>query len=116
MREWPEVSTTLLSIGDNQQKTPNLAQIFVRLVPPDQRKVSQDQLQDRVRREIVPKLPKEYRVNASQVAAFGAGTFSTATVQYILSGPDLDRLTQYTDKIVKKLKEIPGAVDIDTAW
>ena len=47
--------------------------------------VTQDQLQDRVRREIAPTLPKEYRVNASQVAAFGAGTFSTATVQYILA-------------------------------
>ena len=43
----------------------------------------------------------------AQVAAFGAGTFSTATVQYILSGPDLDRLTQYTDKIVKDV-EIDG--------
>ncbi|HEY7375862.1 MAG TPA: efflux RND transporter permease subunit, partial [Polyangia bacterium] len=115
VRQWPEVITTQLTIGDNQQKTPNLAQIYVRLVPPDKRKVNQDDLQDRFRREIVPKLPKEYRVSASQVAAFGAGTFSTATVQYILSGPDLDRLTQYTDQIVAKLKKVPGAVDIDTS-
>jgi hydrophobic/amphiphilic exporter-1 (mainly G- bacteria), HAE1 family len=115
LRDWPEVITTQLTIGDNQQKTPNLAQIYVRLVPPDQRHVTQDQLQDRFRRELAPTLPKEYRVNASQVAAFGAGTFSTATVQYILSGPDLDRLTQYTDKIVKQLKKVPGAVDIDTS-
>jgi multidrug efflux pump subunit AcrB len=115
VRQWPEVITTQLTIGDNQQKTPNLAQIYVRLVPPDKRKVTQDDLQDRFRREIVPKLPKEYRVSASQVAAFGAGTFSTATVQYILSGPDLDRLTQYTDQIVKQLKKVRGAVDVDTS-
>ena len=75
--EWPEVQTTLLSIGDNQQRTPNLAQIYVRLLPPDQRKASQDQLQDKVRREIVPKQPKDYRISVSAVAAFGAGTFST---------------------------------------
>jgi HAE1 family hydrophobic/amphiphilic exporter-1 len=115
LRAWPEVITTQLTIGDNQQKTPNLAQIYVRLVPPDRRTVTQDQLQDRFRRELAPKLPKEYRVSASQVAAFGAGTFSTATVQYILSGPDLDRLTQYTDKIVAQLKKVPGAVDVDTS-
>ena len=115
VREWPEVETTLLSIGDNQQKTPNLAQVYVRLVPPDKRKANQDQLQDKVRRELVPKQPKEYRITVSQVAAFGAGTFSTATVQYILSGPDLDRLTQYTKKIVEKAKQIPGAVDVDTS-
>jgi hydrophobic/amphiphilic exporter-1 (mainly G- bacteria), HAE1 family len=115
VREWPEVETTLLSIGDNQQKTPNLAQVYVRLVPPDKRKANQDELQDKVRRELVPKQPKEYRITVSQVAAFGAGTFSTATVQYILSGPDLDRLTQYTKQIVDKAKKIPGAVDVDTS-
>jgi len=115
VREWPEVQTTLLSIGDNQQKTPNLAQVYVRLQPPDRRKMSQDELQDKVRRELVPKQPKEYRITVSQVAAFGAGTFSTATVQYILSGPDLDRLTQYTKQIVEKAKQIPGAVDVDTS-
>jgi HAE1 family hydrophobic/amphiphilic exporter-1 len=115
LRQWPEVITTQLTIGDNQQQTPNLAQIYVRLVPPDRRTANQDQLQDRFRREISPRLPKDYRVSASQVAAFGAGTFSTATVQYILSGPDLDRLTQYTDQIVKQLKQVPGAVDVDTS-
>ena len=65
VREWPEVETTLLTIGDNQQKTPNLAQIYVRLVPPDKRKASQDELQDKVRRELVPKQPKEYRITVS---------------------------------------------------
>ncbi len=115
VREWPEVETTVLSIGDNQQKTPNLAQVYVRLVPPDKRKANQDELQDKVRRELLPKQPKEYRITVSQVAAFGAGTFSTATVQYILSGPDLDRLTQYTKQIVDKAKKIPGAVDVDTS-
>ena len=44
VRGWPEVSTTLVTIGDNSQQTPNLASIFVRLLPPDKRKVSQDQL------------------------------------------------------------------------
>jgi HAE1 family hydrophobic/amphiphilic exporter-1 len=114
VREWPEVQTTLLTIGDNSQQTPNLASVFVRLVPPDQRKASQDQLQDRVRKDIVPKQPKEFRISASAVAAFGGGTFSTATVQYILTGPDLTQVIKYSDLIVGKLKTIPGAVDVDT--
>ena len=48
------------------------------------------------------------------MAAFGAGAFSTATVQYILNGPDLNQLTKYSDQIIAKLKAIPGAVDVDT--
>jgi hydrophobic/amphiphilic exporter-1 (mainly G- bacteria), HAE1 family len=114
VREWPEVQTTLLSIGDNSQQTPNLASIFVRLLPPDHRKASQDQLQERVRNDIVPKQPKEFRISASAVAAFGGGTFSTATVQYILTGPDLSQVIKYSGQIVDKLKGIPGAVDVDT--
>ncbi|MES1172079.1 MAG: efflux RND transporter permease subunit [Bacteroidota bacterium] len=114
VRDWPEVTTTVVTIGDNNQKTANLAQIFVRLLPPDHRKLTQDQLQDRVRREVVVKQPKDYRITVSQVAAFGAGTFSTATVQYTLMGPDLTKLTEYSAEMTKKLKEIPGAVDVDT--
>jgi multidrug efflux pump subunit AcrB len=114
VRGWPEVSTTVVTIGDNNQKTPNVASIFVRLVPPDHRKLSQDQLQERARKEIIPKLPKDYRVSVSAVAAFGAGAFSTALVQYTLSGPDLDQLIKYTNAIVPKMKAIPGAVDVDT--
>jgi HAE1 family hydrophobic/amphiphilic exporter-1 len=114
VRNWPEVETTLLTIGDNSQQTPNLASVFVRLKPPDQRKASQDDLQERFRKEIAPKQPKEYRLSASAVAAFGGGTFSTATVQYILTGPDLTGVVEHADKIVKKLKAIPGAVDVDT--
>ena len=51
----------------------------------------------------------------SQVPAFGAGTFNSATVQYTLMGPDLTQLTKYTDEILKKMKAIPGAVDVDSS-
>jgi HAE1 family hydrophobic/amphiphilic exporter-1 len=115
VRDWPEVTDTNVTIGDNNTKTPNLASVFVRLVPPDKRKLTQDQLQDRARREILPKLPPSYRVSVLAVAAFGGGSFSTATVQYTLTGPDLDKLGKYADVITKKMKDIPGAVDIDTS-
>jgi HAE1 family hydrophobic/amphiphilic exporter-1 len=115
VRDWPEVSATMVTIGDNNTRTPNLAAIFVRLFPPDHRTLTQDQLQDKVRKEILPRLPKEYRTSVSQVAAFGGGAFSTATVQYTLMGPDLTQLTKYASDITKKMGEIPGAVDIDSS-
>ena len=116
VRSWPEVSQTVVTIGDNFQKTPNVASVFVRLVPPDQRTLTQDQLQQKARVEILPTQPKEYRISVSQVPAFGAGTFNSATVQYTLMGPDLAKLTQYSDEITKKLKQVRGAVDVDTTF
>ncbi len=115
VRLWPEVTATLVTIGDNNTKTRNLASIFVRLQPPDRRKLSQAQLQDRARNEILPGLPKEYRTSVLDVAAFGGGAFSTATVQYTLTGPDLAQLSVYAGQITDKMKQIPGAVDIDTS-
>jgi len=115
VREWPEVTATNVTIGDNATKTANLASIFVRLVPPSQRKLTQDQLQDKARKEIVSKLPTSYRVSVLAVAAFGGGAFSTATVQYTLAGPDLKKLGDYADAISKKLRDVPGAVDVDTS-
>ena len=78
LRGWPEVSATLMTIGDNNEKTPNLAKVFVRLVPPDHRKLSQDQLQDKVRREIVTKMPASIASACSRVAVHGR--LSGATV------------------------------------
>ncbi|MDB4983299.1 MAG: multidrug efflux transporter Acriflavin resistance protein, partial [Myxococcales bacterium] len=115
VRQWPEVSDTNVTIGDNNTKTANLSSVFVRLVPPSKRTLTQDQLQDKARQEILPKLPTSYRVSVLAVAAFGGGSFSTATVQYTLMGPDLDKLGEYADAITKKLKDVPGAVDIDTS-
>jgi hydrophobe/amphiphile efflux-1 (HAE1) family protein len=116
VRDWPEVTSTVVTIGDNFQKTPNVASVFVRLLPPDKRKLSQDELQQRARSQILPLQPKDYRISVSQVPAFGAGTFSSATVQYTLMGPDLGKLTVYSDEISKKLKAVRGAVDVDTTF
>jgi len=115
VRAWPEVTATVLTIGDTAEKTPNLAKVFVRLVPPDRRKLSQDQLQDKVRNEIVPRQPKSYRIQVLAVSAFTGGGFSAATVQYIMTGPDLQSLSGYAEAASKKLKAIPGAVDVDTS-
>ncbi|HVU51580.1 MAG TPA: efflux RND transporter permease subunit [Polyangia bacterium] len=115
VREWPEVTATNVTIGDNATKTPNLASIFVRLVPPNERKLTQDQLQDKARKEIVAKLPASWRVSVLAVAAFGGGSFSTATVQYTLTGPSLEKLGQYADEISARLRKVPGAVDVDTS-
>jgi HAE1 family hydrophobic/amphiphilic exporter-1 len=115
VRAWPEVTATVATIGETAEKTPNLGRIFVRLVPPDRRKLSQDQLQDKVRREIVTAQPKDFRMQVLAVPAFSGGGFSSATVQYIMTGPDLDKLTAFAAEATKRMKAIPGAVDVDTS-
>jgi HAE1 family hydrophobic/amphiphilic exporter-1 len=70
---------------------------------------------NRYRRDIAARQDKSLRITISEVAAFGGGTFSTARIQYTVSGPDLQRLTEATSHILEKLRKIPGAVDVDSS-
>ena len=113
IRQLSGVESTLLTIGDNQQRTANLAEIFVRLIAPDQRKETQQILMDRVRREIVPKYPEGWRITVLAVPPFASG-MSNANVQYFIAGPDLDLLTETTDAVMKEARKIPGIRDLDS--
>ncbi|QRO01571.1 efflux RND transporter permease subunit [Archangium violaceum] len=110
----PELTrSTLVTIGDSADKTPNVAGIFVRIVDPDQRQETQDDIMNRVRQEITSKLPKQYRVSVSNAPLFsGAGT--QAAVQYVVTGPDFDELGKQASVLLEKMKQIPGVVDADS--
>jgi hydrophobic/amphiphilic exporter-1 (mainly G- bacteria), HAE1 family len=114
VRTLGDVTHTVVTIGDNDQRTPNLASIFVRLTDPDRRDLSQDDLEDKIRKEIIVKQPKEYRIDVSDVPAFEGGGNSNAQVNYTITGPDLQGLTQISTRALESLKKIHGVVDADT--
>ncbi len=115
IRTIPGVEYTLLTIGDNDQRTPNKAGIYVRLIDPAKRNDSQEQIMDRVRQQIVPKYPKELRMTVLQVPPFSTGQ-SSATVQFIIAGSDLDRINQAAENALKEIPNIPGIRDVDSTW
>jgi hydrophobe/amphiphile efflux-1 (HAE1) family protein len=114
IREMPEVTATMLTIGDDDQRTPNLARIYIKLLPPDQRDISQDLLKARVRDRILPHLPPELRVSVADVNEFGGGQ-ATARIQYLLAGPDLKVLGQINENVLEKMRKVSGAVDVDSS-
>ncbi|HEY0882483.1 MAG TPA: efflux RND transporter permease subunit, partial [Archangium sp.] len=114
IREMPEVVATLVTIGDDAAKTPNLARIYVKLIPPDVREISQNDLKNQVREKILPALPPELKVTVADVNEFGGGQ-ATARIQFLVAGPDLKVLSDATPRIVERIKkEVPGAVDVDS--
>jgi multidrug efflux pump subunit AcrB len=113
VRDFPGVRYTLVTVANNMQEAVNRGAVYVKLVDPGQRKESQHVLMERVRREVLPKMPKELRLSVAEPPLF-AGGMPQATIVYELSGPDLDLLTKYADETVKKLRAVPGAVDVDS--
>jgi HAE1 family hydrophobic/amphiphilic exporter-1 len=114
----PGVIDTLTTIGGGQQEQVNVATIYVKLKPIEDRNVTQNELMLRARSEILAKYLKEYpgklRTSVQQVAAISGGGFRNADIQYVISGPDLEKLTQYSEAMREKMKTIPDAVDVDS--
>jgi HAE1 family hydrophobic/amphiphilic exporter-1 len=113
IRAMPGVDHTLVTIGNDSSVTRNLGNIFVHLVDPRRRKDDQFAIMDRVRKEIIPRQPKDLRIDVSQTAQISSGQ-SQAQVQYTLSGPDLNQLARYTTKILDRFRQAKGAVDVDS--
>ncbi|MDX6497040.1 MAG: hydrophobic/amphiphilic exporter (mainly bacteria), family [Blastocatellia bacterium] len=118
VRKLPGVTDTLVTIGSGQQQIVNLANIYVKMAPVDERSVSQQDLMTRTRNDIVGKYLKEFpdqlRTSVNPVAAISGGGQRNADISFVVSGPDLDKLTKYADDLLKKLKTIPDVVDVDS--
>ena len=112
-RRLPGVKHTLVTIGDGNDLTANKASIYVKLVDPGDRVESQQQLVERTRRDVVSKMPKDLRIDVSDVDAFNSGQ-STKSVQYVITGPDIQKLGHYGEDLVRKLKRVGGTADVDT--
>ncbi len=112
IRQLPGVTDTLSTGGGGQQLVVNSGSIYVKLSDiHDRAKSQQDLMSDT--RELLKKFP-EYRTSVQPVAAFSGGGFRNANVQFMIGGPDLKKLEEYSSKILEKMKTIPDAVDIDS--
>jgi len=117
MRKLPGVTDTLVTIGSGQQQLVNVANIYIKLTPVEDRSVSQSDLMLRSRSEIIGKYLKEMpqlRTSVNPVAAISGGGQRNADINFVISGPDLDQLTKYSSNLLAKLKTLPDVVDADS--
>jgi hydrophobic/amphiphilic exporter-1 (mainly G- bacteria), HAE1 family len=118
LRSLPGVTDTLTTIGGGQQEQVNVASIYVKLTPIDERKISQQELMVRARTDVLGKYlklyPNQLRTSVQQVAAISGGGFRNADIQYVIGGPDLKKLTEYSDALMAKMKTLPDVVDVDS--
>jgi HAE1 family hydrophobic/amphiphilic exporter-1 len=111
--KFPGITDTLVTIGGGQQQQVNNASIYVKLVPIEERKKSQDDYMTAAR-GLLKNYPPELRTSVQQVAAISGGGFRNADIQYVIGGPDLQKLTKYSEELLAKMKTIPDVVDADS--
>jgi HAE1 family hydrophobic/amphiphilic exporter-1 len=107
------VATTVVTVGDDQQKTLNLGSIYVQLKEPKTRKENQFQIMQHVRDQILPQYQGlKLRAQVVLVSAFGGAVNND--IQFWIGGPDLAKLDQYSQVLKANLQKVPGTTDVDT--
>jgi hydrophobic/amphiphilic exporter-1 (mainly G- bacteria), HAE1 family len=113
-REIPGVRDVLTIIGGSEQSAVNSGSIYVRLVPIDEREFDQFELMTQAR-GLLQNYPPELRTSVQPVAAISGGGNRNSDLQYIVGGPDLARLSEYSQTLLERMKTIPDVVDADSS-
>jgi len=113
IRSLPSVEATVVTVGDDAQRTRNKGSAYVKLVPPRERSRNQLEVMDQIRNEVLPLFASQnLKTEVSPVSVFRAG--SAAQIQFWIGGPDLDALASYSEKVLAKLRRMPGVVDAES--
>jgi hydrophobe/amphiphile efflux-1 (HAE1) family protein len=115
VRKLEGVSRTVATIGSGEDRKANVASIYVGLVDPEKRALSQEQLMDRARREIAAKQPDGIKVRVFEVSLFGGDAAWNSPIAYVVAGAELDELGKASTLAADALRKVPGAVDVDTS-
>ena len=113
LRGFPEVTDTLVTIGGGQQQVVNAGTIYVKLADLNKRVRTQEQMMTAAR-ELLQNYPPDLRTGVQPVQAFSGGGFRNANVQFLMAGPDLKKLEEFSTQILERMKTVPDAVDIDS--
>jgi hydrophobic/amphiphilic exporter-1 (mainly G- bacteria), HAE1 family len=105
-RAHPEVKYTYTTLGNTATGTVDEGNIYVRLVPPSERKASAEQIATQLRAEMKRVAGVTLSVFTSD---FGGGR---KQLQFQIRGSDLPALTQAAEQVMAEVKKVPGAVDV----
>src|SRR3954469_10092234 len=112
IRKLPGVIHTLATVGRGADRSVNNSAVYVKLSDIDQRQTTQQQLMQKTR-DLLKSFPSEIHTGVELVSSVG-GNQSNADIQYFIQGPDLQKLSQYSEALLAKMKTIPGLADADT--
>ena len=110
LQEMPGIMYTFTTIGAGMEERVNVGTVLTKLVPKDERELSQSQLMTMARKQLSDLA--HLKVSVEIVPRVGGGGFRVAPLQYNIRGRNLDELVEVSGKIIAKIKDEPGIVDV----
>jgi HAE1 family hydrophobic/amphiphilic exporter-1 len=109
------VTHTLTTVGGSSSGAINEASIFVKLVDIGDRELSSAQMATKVR-EMLKDHPSNIFVSVVAATGMGGGGGpGMGDIQYVLQGPEIKKLGEYSDKLLEQAKSIQGMGDLDSS-
>ena len=99
--------------GGSGSGATNSARMFITLKPLHQRKISADEVIARIRTK-ASKIPGAMLVLQSGQDLRIGGRASSGQYQYTLKGDSLDELSEWSTKLLREMRGIPGLTDVNT--
>ncbi len=109
----PEVAGVFSAVGGFGGDAVNQGQAFVTLVDADKRKLNQTQLIKKFRSEL-HKQNKGAEIVVQDLSLRGFAATRGFPVEFIIQGPDWEKLTDVTFQIMDKMKKSGVVVDVNT--
>ena len=113
MKRLPYIDNMLINVGQTDDATtPNEGNIIVQLADIEKRDIPMNTIMVAVRKMFSKYSDLKFTV----VTVGGFGASKEAEMEYIVTGPNLDKLQEYSGKILAALKKEKGMVDMDTSF
>jgi HAE1 family hydrophobic/amphiphilic exporter-1 len=133
------VMYTLSTVGEGEQQDPTKGGVYVKLVNIAERSFDQLAIMDEVRKKILPKYLADFELERQEEAAnltgeqrdrvlqqklkltvtpaplFSGGGMAASDIQFMIGGPDMKQLGEYSEHVMAALREVPGAVDVQSS-
>jgi hydrophobic/amphiphilic exporter-1 (mainly G- bacteria), HAE1 family len=110
------IEHVLTTVGGDQQQRVNRASIFFEFIPMNKREMSQQQLIQVARNWFSEqKQYKNYHPAVQPPAAISGGGNANSDVVFVIRGPEIAKLKEYSSRVTEILRDTPGAVDVDTS-
>lgn len=116
VRQLGGVQYTISSVADTEQRNPYQGTVYTRLVNIADREFGQLEIMDFVRKNILPKYAADnLRLGVTPISLMSGGGWTAADIQFMIGGPDIQKLEQYAKAVMADLRKVPGAVDVDSS-
>jgi hypothetical protein len=115
VRQMPEVDYTMVTVAGDGGGTRNVAGVFVKLKALESRDRDVFAIVDDIRRTVLPNTAGGVRTSVAATGGMGGNRGGGAgDVQFVLQGPSLLALQTQSEKLLTRMRDIPGVVDADT--